>query len=127
MRQKKIQERPTILVVEDENAARSLVAEFLQDANYDVLQAEDADAAVGILNERPGIDLVFSDILMPGSMSGFGLARWILRHRPTTPVLLTSGFFSQAAVGEHMADIRVLQKPYSFDQLHQQIRTMLVS
>ena len=70
-----------VLVVEDEILLRLMLTEELQAAGYHVLEARDADEAVTILLKRPRIELVLTDIIMPGSMNGVDLAQWIKRTR----------------------------------------------
>jgi DNA-binding NtrC family response regulator len=79
-----------ILVVDDEIMVRTPVAEFLREAGYKVIEAANAAEAVAVFVAGIAVDLVFSDIRMPGRMDGVGLARWIFEHRPDLPVLLTS-------------------------------------
>jgi CheY-like chemotaxis protein len=79
-----------ILIVDDEIMVRTPVAEFLRDAGYKVIEAANAAEAVAVFVAGIAVDLVFSDIRMPGRMDGVGLARWIFEHRPALPVLLTS-------------------------------------
>jgi CheY-like chemotaxis protein len=82
-----------VLVVEDEILVRGVVAEFLRGAGYTVIEARNAAEAVALFRIGRTIDLVFSDVEMPGpdSMDGVGLARWISQHRPGVDVILTSG------------------------------------
>jgi DNA-binding NtrC family response regulator len=82
--------QPVILVVDDEIMVRTPVAEFLRDAGYRVIEAANAAEAIAVFVAGIAVDLVFTDIRMPGRMDGVGLARWIFEHRPSLPVLLTS-------------------------------------
>src|SRR5262245_41278519 len=82
---------PVILVVEDEVLVRSIVAAYLSECGFDVIEASGADEAVRVLQADVAIDIVFSDVNMPGSMDGFGLAQWVRRERPWLKVILTSG------------------------------------
>ena len=81
----------TILVVEDEDLIRMFLTEFLQDCGYNVLEAENVARAKDVLTDQP-VDLVFSDVNMPGNETGFDLEKWVRRHYPDTKVLLTSGY-----------------------------------
>jgi len=112
---------PLILVVEDDAFLRSLTAEFLEDCDFSVLQAETADEAVGLLRANRQIDAVFSDIQMPGSMNGIDLAEWVARELPRVKVLLTSGRVAQDRVGEWP----MLPKPYRLGELEGQLREFL--
>jgi CheY-like chemotaxis protein len=86
-----------ILVVEDEVLVRTAIAEYLRHCGYDVIEAASADEAITILTEPDiKIDIVLSDIEMPGSMDGFGLAQWVRTNRPELKVVLT-GTMEKAA------------------------------
>lgn len=102
---------PTILVVDDEAPIRLFLAEYLSDCGLNVIEAADVAQAKALLREQP-IDLVFSDINMPGGETGFGLARWICQHCPTTKVLLTSGYPQVIADTRYLPEPLIL-KPYS--------------
>ena len=82
---------PTILVVEDDVLVRNVVAAYLRECGFDVIEANGADEAVHVLQADVRVDIVFSDVNMPGSMDGFGLAQWVRRERPWLRVILTSG------------------------------------
>jgi DNA-binding NtrC family response regulator len=81
----------TILLVEDEVLLRWSLAEFLRDCGYVVFEAANAGEAKAILVSEPIVDLVLSDIQMPGSEDGIRLAQWIESNFPKLPVILTSG------------------------------------
>ena len=97
-----------LLVAEDDIFVRSMIAEFLRDAGFDVLEAGSADEAMAHFEAGAEIDLLFSDVRMPGSMDGSELARQVKGKWPSTHVVLTSGYLS--ALGE--TPDRVLPKPY---------------
>jgi DNA-binding response OmpR family regulator len=82
---------PAILVVEDEAMIRMFVTEFLEDCGHRVFEAASVAEAKDLLAETP-VDLVFSDVNMPGDENGFALEKWLRRHYPDIKVLLTSGF-----------------------------------
>jgi CheY-like chemotaxis protein len=82
---------PTILVVEDEILVRTVIAAYLRDCGFDVVEAGNADEAVRVLEAGIRIDIVFSDVNMPGSLDGFGPAQWLRRERPRLKIILTSG------------------------------------
>ena len=82
----------TILLVEDELVIRMNVADFLIDRGFLVVEASNALEALGYLTSCVvEIDLVFTDVRMPGKMDGLALARWIQQHRVGLPVIVTSG------------------------------------
>ena len=117
----------TVLLVEDNTQVRNVTALRLKNLGYQVIEAENAPAAIDVLRSDKAIDLVFSDVVMPGGMSGFGLARWIREHLPAVRVLLTSGFAEDVArSGEETAlDLEVLRKPYSGTELARAVRRVL--
>jgi CheY-like chemotaxis protein len=121
----------TVLVVEDEVLIRLAVAVYLRGCGWRVLEAGDAAEAVTILKAADvKIDVVFSDVQMPGPMDGFGLAQWVRTHRPDVRVQLTSG--APAAVAEKAESLcgevsrePPLAKPYENREVAHRIETML--
>jgi signal transduction histidine kinase/ActR/RegA family two-component response regulator len=105
------------LLVEDDDEVAALVAEMLSQLGYDVTRAASAAAALGALADGRSVDVVFSDIMMPGGMNGVELALEIKRRRSDIPVLLTSGYAEAAAHEAEAADIQILAKPYHIDEL----------
>jgi CheY-like chemotaxis protein len=83
--------RPVVLVVEDEFLIRMATAEAIRDAGFEVFEAADADAAIVILRSRADVQVVFTDIQMPGSMDGAKLARAIKHRWPPVRIIATSG------------------------------------
>ena len=114
-------EPPLVLVVEDDALLRALTAEYLEDCDFSVLQAETADEAIRLLRANRRIGVVFSDVQMPGSMDGVDLADWIGRELPRVKVLLTSGKVGRGKVGEWP----LLAKPYRLGELEGQLRGFL--
>jgi PAS domain S-box-containing protein len=117
----------TVLVVEDNPDVREITCKRLDMLGYLVVRAESGPAAVAILQSPEKIDLVFSDVVMPGGMSGFDLARWVRLNRPTIRILLTSGFSGEiASVGENDPhEFELLRKPYAIAELARAIRETL--
>ena len=114
-----------ILLVEDEPQVRRFVSNQLAGLGYSVLEAEAGAAALEILHKEPNIDLLFTDLLMPGGMSGFDLVQRAREFLPDLKVLLTTGY---AAENDRMlADIKeqILKKPYKKQQLAQALRGVL--
>jgi CheY-like chemotaxis protein len=115
----------TVLVVDDEPLVRAVVCENLRDFGWRALEAHDAQEAIQILEANEPVDLVFSDIQMPG-MDGFELLRWIKEHRPQVSVLLASGVDSVKAAGGYLGPPRWLVfKPYSMTEVDARLREML--
>src|ERR1700679_2098612 len=83
---------PMVLVVEDEALLRLALADHLQGCGFTVLEARDAHEAIEILEAGHGIDVVFTDVKMPGEIDGFGLAKWVRDNQPGLPVFVASGY-----------------------------------
>ncbi|MVT52401.1 response regulator [Bradyrhizobium yuanmingense] len=106
-----------ILLVEDDDEVAALVSEMLGQLGYNVTRAASAAAALGALADGRSVDVVFSDIMMPGGMNGVELAREIRNRRSDIPVLLTSGYSEASAHEADAAGIQILAKPYHIDEL----------
>lgn len=121
-------ERPTvILIVEDEVLVRLDIAEYLRGEGYTVLEAASGDEARTVFGAVDEIDLVFSDVNMPGSLDGKGLAIWISEHYPQVPVMLASGIHAalQDAKDACPSIAATFDKPYSHAAVENQIRAQL--
>ncbi|MCC6469677.1 MAG: PAS domain S-box protein [Alphaproteobacteria bacterium] len=108
-----------ILVVEDDPRVRRVTMRRLLDLGYRVLEAENGQDALAVLEREPGIDLVFTDVIMPGGMSGIDLAQEVRRRWPAMRVLLTSGYADPETV-DLSAPIKGtdwLRKPYRANDL----------
>jgi CheY-like chemotaxis protein len=117
----------TVLVVEDEVLIRLVIADYLRECGYRVHEAANADEAVAVL-ESPDVtvDVVFSDVIMPGSMDGFGLARWIRANRPKVEVVLTSGIDRSAEIAGALCEAGpLLEKPYEPQRVVDRIKQLL--
>ena len=120
--------RPVVLVVGDEHDVRRLTCETIEALGYTAVEAEDGPTALAGLRMGSPVDLVFSDVRMPGALSGFDLRRHIKEIRPEVGVLLTSGHVLEAA--EDLADgkseeIALLRKPYQPHELDRALRACL--
>jgi CheY-like chemotaxis protein len=117
---------PTILVVEDEVLVRVVLVDFLQECGFKVFGLSTADEAVDVLKANQiEIDLVVSDVRMPGTMDGFGLARWIKSHRPGVPVILASADSRKTEVAQELCEDLFMSKPFDLDYAVAQIRVLL--
>jgi CheY-like chemotaxis protein len=116
-----------ILLVEDSDGVRAYAKEILEDLGYWVSEASDADQAMRVVAKRPRIDLLFTDVVLPGSASGRELADQIKQLYPHLPVLFTTGYTRNAIVhqGRLDPDIQLLNKPYTQQDLARKIREML--
>jgi CheY-like chemotaxis protein len=104
----------TILVVEDEVLVRLVIAEYLRECGYKVHEAAHADEAIAVLQApEVSVDIVFSDVVMPGIMDGFGLSRWVRDNRPEVEVILTSSIDRSADIAGTLCEAGpLLAKPY---------------
>ncbi len=117
----------TVLAVEDNASLRRVVARQLTELGYRVLEAEDSQTALRILESEP-VDLLFTDIVMPGGTSGYEIAGRVLARFPQIKVVLTSGFPENRANGDATSrGLRLLSKPYRRDDLGRIIREVLDS
>ena len=115
----------TVLVVDDEPVICTVACDCLRDAGFRTLEAHSAQQAIDLLEKGERVDVVFSDVQMPG-MDGFQLERWIREHRPRIKVLLASGVENVKAASGHMGPPRwLIFKPYSSNDLEQRIRDLL--
>jgi DNA-binding NtrC family response regulator len=114
---------PTVLVVEDEELIRLFLTEFLQDFGYRVIEAANVAEAKDQLVHNE-VDVVFSDINMPGSETGFALEKWMRRHYPNTKVILTSGYPQAAADTKDLVEPLIL-KPYAVSTVVRRIESVL--
>jgi CheY-like chemotaxis protein len=111
-----ISKGPVVLIVEDDLLLRMNAADMIEAAGFEVVEAGDADEAIGILETRFDITVVFTDVQMPGSMDGLKLARAIRGRWPPVKIIATSG-----RIDVKTADLpeggRFLPKPYGPVQL----------
>jgi PAS domain S-box-containing protein len=119
--------RETVLVVEDDEAVRELAVAFLADFGYRLVEAQDGSAAFAVLSTDAAIDLLFTDVVMPGSIDGPELARQAKRLRPELKVLFTSGYAEDALVHHGKLDegVELIIKPYTKNALARKIRSLL--
>ena len=114
-----------ILVVEDNENVGEHAAQLLGDLGYEAVLAPDASSALAVLEDASEpFDLVLTDVVMPGGMSGLDLARKLARSHPALPVVLTTGY-SEVLVDEDASDIELLRKPYSMEALGSLMERML--
>ncbi len=120
--------QPKILVVEDQEAVRAVACGFLEDFGYDIVEAEDGLQALARLQENPDIELMFSDVVMPGGLNGFDLAQAARGIRPDLKVVHTSGYPKGAMVHQEEPRFRegfIIMKPYRREELHKIIKDAL--
>lgn len=117
--------RETVLVVEDEPSLRDMAIESLEDLGYRTVSAGDAAQALARLADGTAIDIMFSDIVMPGGMDGIGLMREAKRLRPDLPIVLTSGYTDAGGGDAIPGDVPLLRKPYMREDLASEIGRLL--
>ena len=113
-----------VLLVEDDDEVAALVTEMLAQLGYEVVRTSSATAALGALADDRDVDLVFSDVMMPGGMSGVDLAKEVRVRRPRLPILLTSGYSEAAVTAANEIGVNVLPKPYRLDELAAALATV---
>lgn len=105
--------RQVVLVVEDEVLIRMVISEYLRTCGYKVIEATSADEAMVILQHAEiDVDVVFSDVEMPGSMDGFQLSKWLRANRPGVDVILTGSVPRAADAAADLCESGPLPKPY---------------
>jgi PAS domain S-box-containing protein len=120
--------KPKILVVEDQEAVRAVACGFLEDFGYDIIEAGDGFEALARLQENPDVDLMFSDVVMPGGMNGFDLAQAATGMKPDLKVVHTSGYPKGAMVHQDEPRFKngfIIMKPYRREELQKIIRDAL--
>ena len=117
----------TILVAEDDEAVRETVVGMLSELGYRVLKARDAESALSIIESGIAIDLLFTDVVMPGPLRSPVLARKAAERQPGIAVLFTSGYTENAIVHGGRLDegVELLSKPYTREQLARRVRHVL--
>jgi len=113
-----------VLVVEDDHDVANVASELLESLGYSVKHAYRAEAALDMLRNGEQIDLVFSDIIMPGGINGVEMAEEIRRNFPAVPVLLTSGY-NDAIEKVNATGLSFIVKPYRTDELTRKIQNLL--
>ncbi|HKH97118.1 MAG TPA: ATP-binding protein [Beijerinckiaceae bacterium] len=120
-------EGETILVVEDEEELRAFSAEALRELGYRVVEADDARNALRALDEAAPIELLFTDVVLPGGVNGRELADEVVRRSPRTRVLFTTGYTKNAIVHHGRLDpgVHLLGKPFTYGELASKVRILL--
>jgi CheY-like chemotaxis protein len=109
-----------ILVVEDDPRVQKLSVQRLEALNYRCVTANNGSDALLAMEANPDIDLVFTDLVMPGGMSGYELTEHLGRHRPELPVLMTSGYAEDLLHADEL-----LRKPYKMAELATMLEDLL--
>jgi DNA-binding NtrC family response regulator len=122
-----VETTPTILVVEDDHDVRAYVVEILRELHYQVLEAHDADSALGLIDRKDvRVDLLLTDLVLPG-MNGGQLAEEVKARQPGARVLIMTGYSRDAIIDQWPADpgIEILHKPLTQDVLERKLRIVM--
>jgi CheY-like chemotaxis protein len=116
-----------VLVVEDNDGVRNYAKDVLNELGYEVIEAADGDDALRKLEGKPRISLVFTDVVLPGSMNGRGFAEKMRELYPNVPILFTTGYTRNAIVHQGRLDVGVhlLNKPYAQRELARKVRSVI--
>lgn len=115
-------EGPAVLIAEDEMLIRFALSDCLVELGVRVFEAASASEAIDVLEHEPEIELVFTDIRMPGAMNGIDLANWVHAHRPGLAIVLTSGDTRKAEAAAKMTpEEPFIPKPYDIQTVADQI------
>jgi PAS domain S-box-containing protein len=126
MREQQFRGSETVLVVEDDHGVRDFAVSVLRELGYRVLEAASGDAALDVLTDHPDIDLLFTDVVMPGSLNGADLAKAARERRPDLQVLFTSGYTTRLVEKEWpLQNVELLRKPYRSIDLAERVRSVL--
>lgn len=116
-----------ILVVEDKAMVRQLTVQQLQTLGFETLEVENGVDAIELLKTSVEVDVVLSDVVMPGGICGYDVAEWVQENRPECRILMTSGFNGpdEEERGSHVTGLNVLQKPYRLDDLSKALHDLM--
>jgi DNA-binding response OmpR family regulator len=118
--------KPTILIVEDEPIIRMGIADYIQRQGFNIIEAGTGDRAIDIIKTGTTIDVIVSDVQMPGTHDGIALALWTRRNFPHIKLILVSGATS-GAVEELRGEGIILPKPYQYEAIVARIGELLWS
>jgi DNA-binding response OmpR family regulator len=116
-------DQPTILVCEDEYFIRTDLSDHLREAGYRVIEAKDAERAQSLFLSGERIDLLSTDVVMPGAMDGLELAQWVRNRYPTVPIMVVTGWPKHEPVARGY-DAFVM-KPYRIEDLLKRIKALV--
>jgi CheY-like chemotaxis protein len=119
----------TVLVLEDDDDVRSYSSDILRELGYRVIEAHDGPAALRLLDQQPRVDLLFTDVVLPGGMTGAQVAAQARATRPSLKVLFTTGYARNAIIHHGRLDkgVQLITKPFSFEELAAKVRDIIDS
>ncbi len=106
----------TVLIVEDEFLIRMTLSEALMDEGFTVVEAETADSALPLLQNSSEIDLLVTDIQLPGTLDGYGLVKAIRKEKPELPVIFMTGRPDESSMTRSKLDV-FIAKPYTLEEI----------
>jgi DNA-binding response OmpR family regulator len=109
-----------LLLVDDNDEVRGVIADYLRENGFTVMEAASGDAARAVIEDSP-VDILVTDLIMPGALDGIGLAREAQRLRPALKILLISGYNESAAEARSLG-LTILRKPFKLGELADAIR-----
>ena len=117
----------TVLVVEDDDDARATLAAMVTELGYRVVEAENGKSALPILQQERPVDILLSDVIMPGGMNGLDLAKAARKRRPDIRVLFVSGYDRTviARATRYDDSLKLLNKPFSLTDLSRELQALL--
>lgn len=115
--------RQVVLVVEDDPLLRMMAVDLVEDAGFDAVEASGADEAIRIMESRSDIDVLFTDVDMPGSMNGVGLANWARDVSTPLGILVTSGHQNPSDAALPARSV-FFPKPYDFQKVVDTLKLM---
>jgi PAS domain S-box-containing protein len=119
--------RPCVLVVEDNDDVRDLAESVLAMAGYAVQSAASGEQALELVDQGTAVDLLFTDVIMPGGMNGLELVEKLRRLRPKLPVLVTTGYMDELPARERGRGLDILAKPYRHEDLLERVKAALAT
>jgi DNA-binding response OmpR family regulator len=115
----------TILVVEPDILVRMVIANYLRECGYKVLEGNTVDDVLTVLASGEKVDVVFTEVQLNSSMDGFGLAHWVRANYPRVDVILTSGISGAAEKAGDLCDDGPLEKPYHPQEVVRRINLLI--
>lgn len=119
----------TILIVEDDESVLELAVNMFEFTGYSVLTANNAASGIETFRNHPEIDLIFSDLILPGGVTGIEMAKTILNEKPGTLFLLVTGYSDKGKAllqkTQQMPNVEFIAKPYDIDAVTEKVDAMI--
>lgn len=118
----------TVLIVEDDLSVRDLAVQMFEGEGFGVLEASDVKTGKELFTKHPEIDLVFSDLILPGGVTGAELTKWVLEEKPNTLIVLATGYQDKgeaiAANTQDLDNVVYIPKPYDVFEVPKIVQAM---